>query len=224
MKTNKNKIISFITECLQEFRKTNTSNAEFNSQCTMALAWLADNKKDVWFRPEEALPAPGGTCLVELYDLYYSGFYDEQTNKFVLFGYPHRVLATEITKWADINDILAITNPDIEIKFEKKIREIMKEDKNMPYSLENIKWKVGETVHRVNYNNLKLEQLTIEKIEVVAVKNEIVVNIHTIDENKMRLFFSLSEFDKWFAHTPDEAIDKAISFYTNTLNTLKKQI
>ena len=100
----------------------------------------------------------------------------------------------------------------------------MKKEDIMPYSLDNIKWKVGETVYRVNYSTLKLERLTIEKIEVELVKKEIVVKITTVNEDIMRNIFYMDEFNKWFSYTANEAVDMAIVNFTTTLDTLKNSI
>lgn len=100
----------------------------------------------------------------------------------------------------------------------------MKKEDIMPYSLDNIKWKVGDTVYRVNYSTLKLERLTIEKIEVEMVKKEIVVKITTIDEFTMRNLFYIDEFNKWFSYTANDAVDMAIANFTTILCTLKNSI
>ena len=36
------RICNFIIDCIEEIRKCNPSNAEFNGNCTDAIAWLKD--------------------------------------------------------------------------------------------------------------------------------------------------------------------------------------
>ena len=107
---DKNAIISFIKEMIQEIRKLNPSNAEFNGQCSSAFFWLEDQEANIWHNTNEELPHSGKEVLVE-YDRGNShdvAFYCKDDNYF-LSGMC-RIWPHEVNRWAYLEDVLNKTS------------------------------------------------------------------------------------------------------------------